>query len=173
MEAAKLAGIEVLRIINEPTAAALAYGLQEKNQLKNDEKILIFDLGGGTFDVTILNIDKDQKNNQNFNVISTGSNKFLGGEDFDNKLVDYVLDDFCKIIDEPIENIKRDKKAIKRLKISCENIKRVLSVEDETTLCINNFYKGQDILIPIDRSTFEDICKELFEKLKKQKRCFK
>ena len=167
IEAAKLAGIEVLRIINEPTAAALAYGLQEKNQLKNDEKILIFDLGGGTFDVTILSIDKDQKNNQNFNVISTGSNKFLGGEDFDNKLVDYVLDDFCKKIDESIENIKRDKKAIKRLKISCENIKRVLSVENETTLCINNFYNGQDILIEITRHTFDDICEDLFEKLEK------
>ena len=95
IEAAKLAGIEVLRTIHEPTAAALAYGLLEKNNLKNNQKILVFDLGGGTFDVTILNIVKDENNNQNFDIISTGSNKLLGGEDFDNKLVEYVLDNFC------------------------------------------------------------------------------
>ena len=167
IDAAKLAGIEVLRIINEPTAAALAYGLQEKNQLNNDDKILIFDLGGGTFDVTILNIEKDKNNKQNFNILSTGSNKFLGGEDFDNKLVEYVLDDFCQNMEESKENIKKDKKVIKRLKISCENIKRVLSVEDETTLCINNFYNGKDILIKIQRTVFEELCKDLFEKLEK------
>ena len=167
IDAAKLAGIEVLRIINEPTAAALAYGLQEKNQLNNDDKILIFDLGGGTFDVTILNIEKDKNNKQNFNILSTGSNKFLGGEDFDNKLVEYVLDDFCQNMEESKENIKKDKKVIKRLKISCENIKRVLSVEDETTLCINKFYNGKDILIKIQRTVFEELCQDLFEKLEK------
>ena len=71
IEAANSAGIEVIRLINEPTAAALAYGLQEKNNLENNQKILVFDLGGGTFDVTILNINKDEKNNQIFDVIST------------------------------------------------------------------------------------------------------
>ena len=172
IEAAKLAGIEVLRTIHEPTAAALAYGLLEKNNLKNNQKILVFDLGGGTFDVTILNIVKDENNNQNFDIISTGSNKLLGGEDFDNKLVEYVLDNFCdKIEDSPEKKeetktkIKSQKKLIKRLKLSCENIKRVLSIEKDTTLCINNFYDNKDIVQNIDRSTFEEICEDLFKKI--------
>ena len=172
IEAAKLAGVEVLRIINEPTAAALAYGLQEKNNLKNNKKILVFDLGGGTFDVTILNITKDEKNNQNFDVISTASNKFFGGEDFDNKLVEYVLDNFCDEIEDSPEKkeetkkkIKEQKKLIKRLKLSCENIKRVLSIEKDTTLCINNFYDNKDIVQNIDRNTFEKICDDLFKKI--------
>ena len=80
-QAASIAGIEVLRIINEPTAAALAYGLQDKESTKNG-KILVFDLGGGTFDVTILSINKQKE--ENFEIISTNGNKFLGGEDFDN-----------------------------------------------------------------------------------------
>ena len=135
IEAAKLAGIEVLRIINEPTAAALAYGLLEKNNLKKDQKILVFDLGGGTFDVTILNIIKDEKNNQNFDVLSTGSDKFLGGEDFDNKLVEYVLDNFCeKIEDSPTKKeetknkIKKQKKLIKRLKIYASIIFMIIKI---------------------------------------------
>ena len=172
IEAAKLAGIEVLRTIHEPTAAALAYGLQEKDNLKDNKKILVFDLGGGTFDVSILNIIKDEKNNQYFDVISTGSNKLLGGEDFDNKLVEYVLDNFCEKIEDSPEKkeetkmkIKNQKKLIKRLKLSCENIKKVLSLEKETTLCINNFYDNKDIVQNIDRSTFEDICKDLFKKI--------
>ena len=167
MKAAKLAGIEVIRIINEPTAAALAYGLQDKNNLNNNEKILVFDLGGGTFDVTILNIEKDQNNTKKFDVISTSSNKFLGGEDFDNKLVEYVLNDFCQNMHESKEKIKENKKLIKRLKVSCENIKRVLSVEEQTTLIINNFYNNKDILKIITRFEFEDLCKDLFEKLEK------
>ena len=167
IKAANIAGIEVLRIINEPTAAALAYGLQEKQNLKNNQKILVFDLGGGTFDVTILNIDKSQKDNQIFDVISTSSNKFLGGEDFDNILVEYVLEDFCQKMDESKDKIREDKKVIKRLKISCENIKRVLSVQNEATLCINNFYNNKDILIDITRKEFEELCEALFVKLEK------
>ena len=94
-QAAKLAGVEVLRIINEPTAAALAYGLQDKGKEING-KTLVFDLGGGTFDVTILNINKDKKNSEQiFEILSTNGDKFLGGEDFDNKIVEYALDKFC------------------------------------------------------------------------------
>ena len=97
-QAAKLAGIEVLRIINEPTAAALAYGLGDSNNetKKGEGKILVFDLGGGTFDVTILKINDSGE--QNFDILSTKGDKFLGGEDFDNKLVEYVLDQFCSKI---------------------------------------------------------------------------
>ena len=167
-QAIELAGLEVLRIINEPTAAALAYGLQEKNYDENCGNILVFDLGGGTFDVTILKIikyDKDKNNEKFFEILSTSGDKFLGGEDFDNKLVEYVLNKFCKEYDESKEKIIKDKKAIKKLKISCENIKRVLSNRDETTLCITHFYNGKDINLTISRLIFEDICDDLFKKL--------
>ena len=126
--ALELAGIKVLIIINEPTAAALAYGLNqndEKNIVKKDKEknILVFDLGGKTFDVTILRISKDKE--QNFEIISTSGDQFLGGEDFENKLVDYVLDRFCEKMEESKIEILKDKKCIKKLKIYCENIKRV------------------------------------------------
>ena len=165
-QAAKLAGVKVLRIINEPTAAALAYGLGQNAEENSDDekKILVFDLGGGTFDVTILKIVKGGE--QNFEIMSTKGDKFLGGEDFDNKLVDNVLNKFCQKMKESKEEIKKDKKCIKRLKISCENIKRVLSSNDETTLFISNFYKGNDIYETITKSDFEDLCADLFERLK-------
>jgi len=165
--AAKLAGIEVLRIINEPTAAALAYGIGEKKsetQSGEEKKILVFDLGGGTFDVTILKINDGEE--QNFEILSTKGDKFLGGEDFDNKLVDFFLDKFCKNMKESKERIKEDKKAIKKLKIACENIKRVLSNSMESTLSITNFYDGNDILDNIERKEFEKICQPLFDRLK-------
>ena len=164
--AAKLAGVRVLRIINEPTAAALAYGL-EKNENSNpgkEKKILVFDLGGGTFDVTILKIIKGGE--QQFEIMSTKGDKFLGGEDFDNRLVEDVLDKFCKKMKESKEEIKKDKKCIKKLKISCENIKRVLSSSPETTLYISNFYNGNDILETITRFEFEEKCEDLFKRLK-------
>ena len=163
-QAAKLAGVNVLRIINEPTAAALAYGLDDVNQTEEEKKILVFDLGGGTFDVTILKINKGGE--QNFEILSTKGDKFLGGEDFDNKLVDFVLDKFCKKMNESKENIKQDKKAIKKLKIACENIKRVLSSNLETTLFINNFYNNNDIMERITKNEFENLCQDLFNRLK-------
>ena len=166
-QAAKLAGIEVLRIINEPTAAALAYGLQDKGKEING-KTLVFDLGGGTFDVTILNINKDRKNSeQYFEIISTNGDKFLGGEDFDNKLVEYALDKFCFKNELSKEDVKKDKKAMRKLKIACEKIKRVLSSSRETTLCINHFYDNKDILEKITNNQFIDLTKDLVKKLEK------
>ena len=163
--AANLAGIEVARIINEPTAAALAYGLgSNDDNSDNEKKILVFDLGGGTFDVTILKIIKGGE--QNFEIMSTKGDKFLGGEDFDNALVENVLDRFCQKMGESKEEIKKDKKCVKRLKISCENIKRVLSSSDETTLYVSNFYKGNDIYETISRAEFEDLCGGLIERLR-------
>ena len=162
-QAALLANIEVLRIINEPTAAALAYGLQNK-QNTSDGKILVFDLGGGTFDVTILSINK--KSEEDFDVISTNGNKFLGGEDFDNKLVHYFLDNFCRKMNENKDEILKNKKIIKNLKISCENIKKVLSSSNSTTINISNFYNKKDMIETITREEFEDLCQDLFEKLK-------
>ena len=93
-----------------PTAAALTYGLQDKNNIPNG-KILVFDLGGGTFDVTILSINT--KNEDNFEIISTNGDKFLGGEDFDNKLVNFCLDNFCRKNGENKNPIIKDKRIIK------------------------------------------------------------
>ena len=162
-QAALLANIEVLRIINEPTAAALAYGLQDKKNIPNG-KILVFDLGGGTFDVTILSINT--MNEDNFEIISTNGDKFLGGEDFDNKLVNYFLDIFCRKFGENKNEILKDKKIIKNLKISCENIKKVLSQKVSTNLNITNFYNKKDLFQEIKREEFEDLCKDLFDRLR-------
>ena len=161
-QAANLADIEVLRIINEPTAAALAYGLQNKQKDTNG-KILVFDLGGGTFDVSILSITKT--NEENFEVISTKGDIFLGGEDFDNKLVDYFLDKFCKKYEIKKEDILKDKKKIKNLKISCESVKRTLSSSKSTTLSINNFYNNKELIETIEREEFENLCEDLFKRL--------
>ena len=162
-QAALLANIEVLRIINEPTAAALAYGLQDKNNIPNG-KILVFDLGGGTFDVTILSINR--KNEDNFEIISTNGDKFLGGEDFDNKLVDFCLDNFCRKNEENKNQIIKNKRIIKKLKIYCENIKKVLSEKRSTILNIVNFYNKKDLLQEIKREEFEELCKDLFDRLR-------
>ena len=165
-QAAEIAGIEVLRIINEPTAAALAYGFQEKVEEFNG-KILIFDLGGGTFDVTILEINKDEKSKRLFNILSTKGTIFLGGVDFDDKLVDYVLKQFCKQYELSEEEVKKDKKVLRKLKIACEKIKRDLSYKSEVTLSIDNFYDNKKIMTKISRFQFNDMCGDLMEKLEK------
>ena len=168
-QAALLAGVEVIRIINEPTAAALAYGLDEKNEEINNKKILVFDLGGGTFDVTILHINKfNGKFEQNYEILSTNGNKFLGGVDFDNILVDDFLKNFCRNYELKIEDVRKDKKAMKRLKISCEKIKKNLYFLPYCTyedLYIKNFYNNLDIFGRIWKSSFYDLSKELIKKI--------
>ena len=191
-KAGKLAGLEVLRIINEPTAAALGYGLDkkygklnqstilkdflkleenndqsevlfDKNEGDLEEKnILVFDLGGGTFDVSLVNV----KDNEKFEVKSTSGNMHLGGEDFDNKLVEYCIQEFCsknKNITE--EQIRENKKGMKRLKLACEKSKRLLSITEEIVIEVDNFYEDETLQIKVTRPKFEDLCKELFKKL--------
>lgn len=121
-EAGTIAGLNVLRIINEPTASALAYGLDSKG----DEKVLVYDLGGGTFDVTVLEISEGT-----FEVLSTDGNAFLGGDDFDNKIVDYLASEFKS--DHGID-LKADKMALQRLKDAAENAKKELSSAEETEI---------------------------------------
>ena len=169
--AAELSGLNVLGVINEPTAAALAYGFDKKENTK--EKILIFDLGGGTFDVSILDLyEKDyiyEKYFKSFKVLSTSGDKYLGGEDFDNILVDFVLGGVVEnngLRKEIKEQVMKDKKAIKILKDSCENIKKILSNAESALLYINNFYRNEDINKIITRKEFEEVCQPLFEKLK-------
>ena len=163
-QAAELLGLKVLRVINEPTAAALAYGF-DKNQ-ENNEKILVFDLGGGTFDVSILHVKKDENNKDYkvFQVLGTSGDMQLGGEDFDNKLVDYFLNK--RYIDEQkVKEIKENKQCIKNLKISCEKIKKTLSSSENATLRINNFYNNEDLIENIERQDFEVICEDLFKRI--------
>ena len=169
-KAAELIGLNVIRIINEPTAAVIAYHYQniysfsKVDEQYKEKKILVFDFGGKNINITIIkNIDK---NEENFVILSNKSEQFVGGEDFDYRLVDYFLDKFCVEYKESKENIIKDKKAIKRLKIACENIKKSLSENDMTQLLILNFYKQKDIFNYIKRAEFEDLCRDLFEKIR-------
>ena len=166
-QAAEMLNLDVIRIINEPIAAALAYGFTEE-KLEN-KKILVFDLGGGTFDVSILafeNEQTDKEEKRNLTVLSKSGDMHLGGEDFDKVLVDYVIKK-QKINQE----IKNNKEAMKRLKVACENTKKILSLATETTLRINNLYKDEnknidiDINMRITRKEFVEVCKPLFNRL--------
>ena len=160
-KAAKLAGVNVLRIINEAYAATLAYSLERSKSLSNKKKkILVFHLGGSTFNVSVLEMNEEEN-------VETMSfcEEFLGGKDFDKKLVEYFLDIFCQKTNESKESIKDDKKAIKELTIRCEIIKRTLSSADEALLYISNFYNNNHIMENITRYKFESLCEDLFDRL--------
>ena len=152
-DAGQIAGLNVLRIINEPTAAAIAYGLDKKLEEQN---ILIFDLGGGTFDVSLLTID-----NGIFEVRATAGDTHLGGEDFDNLLVDHFLSEFerknrVEIVDNP--------KALRRLKTACERAKRTLSSGTSASIELDSLFNGIDFYSNISRAKFESLCNGLFQK---------
>jgi heat shock protein 1/8 len=153
-DAGMIAGLNVLRIINEPTAAALAYGL-DKN-LKNDNYVLIFDLGGGTFDVSILNIDEGQL----FQVKSTAGDTHLGGEDFDSRMVEYFIDEFKKKYK---KDISKNQRALRRLRTACERAKRALSTATEANIEIDSLHDGIDFYTKISRARFEELCGDLFK----------
>ncbi|XP_063704472.1 heat shock 70 kDa protein cognate 2-like [Culicoides brevitarsis] len=152
-DAGAIAGLNVLRIINEPTAAALAYGL-DKN-LKGDKNVLIFDLGGGTFDVSILAIDEGSL----FEVKSTAGDTHLGGEDFDNRLVTYFVDEFKRKFKKDMSGNAR---SLRRLRTACERAKRTLSSSTEASLEIDALYEGVDFYSKITRARFEELCMDLF-----------
>ena len=154
--AGKIAGLNVLRIINEPTAAAIAYGYGNNEENKSKKFILIFDLGGGTFDVTILYIEGTI-----FDVKSTCGDMHLGGEDFDNILVQHCINEFKENTG---HDISKNQKAIRRLKSECEKIKKNLSTQDEVTFDIDALAEGEDLQITIARPEFQDMCKSLFDK---------
>ena len=200
--AAKLAGIDVPRIINEPTAAALAYGIGhnlspeisnpslkkiktlhnsvvkkdgdageaplaiEIMKSKSQENAIVFDLGGGTLDITILNISKNSEGIINFEVESTDGDTHLGGSDFDNKLIDFCIKDFCIKTGNKEEMVRQDKKSCKRLKIKCENAKKLLTVTQQTIINIENFYGKDDLFLTITREKFDELCKDLYIKIR-------
>ncbi|XP_065210376.1 heat shock 70 kDa protein cognate 4-like isoform X1 [Planococcus citri] len=151
VDAAKIAGLNVLRIINEPTAAAIAYGLGKKDK----DETMIFDLGGGTFDVSILTID-----NGVFHVISTAGDTHLGGEDFDNKMVDHFVQEFQRKYH---KDLTGNKKALRRLRISCEQAKRILSSSSEARIDIDSLHDGIDFYSSISRARFEELNAEFFQ----------
>ena len=153
-DAGVIAGLNVLRIINEPTAAAIAYGL-DKNQDK-EENVLIFDLGGGTFDVSLLTLEDGL-----FEVKSTNGNTHLGGEDFDNRLVEHCANEFKK---KTGIDIKNNVKALRRLRVSCERAKRALSASTQATIDVDALMDGEELNLILTRSKFEDICIDLFKK---------
>lgn len=152
-DAGCIAGLNVLRIINEPTAAALAYGL-DKN-LKGERNVLIFDLGGGTFDVSVLTIDEGSL----FEVKSTAGDTHLGGEDFDNRLVNHFVEEFKR---KHKNNISSNVRALRRLRTACERAKRTLSSSTEASLEIDALHDGIDFYSKISRARFEELNMDLF-----------
>ena len=193
--AAKMAGIEIPRIINEPTAAALAYGLgqdliaedqsktnkfdfndKKTNELdmppplvgeinKSEEKVIVFDLGGGTFDITLLNIKKNKDGQLIFEVELTNGDIHLGGSDFDNMMIDYCIKEFCRRTEFDENEVRKDKRACHRLKIKCENAKKLLSTINQIIINVDNFYGDEDLCIKMTLNLFETICQELFTRI--------
>ncbi|XP_064640203.1 heat shock 70 kDa protein cognate 4-like [Lineus longissimus] len=151
-DAGLIAGMNVMRIINEPTAAAIAYGLDKKSAVENN--VLIFDLGGGTFDVSILTIEDGI-----FEVKSTAGDTHLGGEDFDNVMVDHFVKQFKM---KHKKDITSNKRALRRLRTTCERAKRTLSAGQQASIEIDALFEGIDFYTNITRAKFEDINKEYF-----------
>ncbi|AQL07641.1 Heat shock 70 kDa protein 5 [Zea mays] len=155
-DAGVIAGLNVTRIINEPTAAAIAYGLDKKATSTGEKNVLIFDLGGGTFDVSILTIEEGI-----FEVKATAGDTHLGGEDFDNRLVNHFVMEFKR---KHKKDISGNPRALRRLRTACERAKRTLSSTAQTTIEIDSLYEGIDFYATITRARFEELNMDLFRK---------
>merc|ERR1711983_100285 len=153
-DAGVIAGLNVMRIINEPTAAAIAYGLDKKKGAE-ECNVLIFDLGGGTFDVSILTIEEGI-----FEVKSTAGVTHLGGEDFDNRMVDHFVNEFKR---KHKKDLKGNKRALRRLRTACERAKRTLSASAQANIEIDSLFEGIDFYTSITRARFEELCSDLFK----------
>ena len=151
-DAGVIAGLNVLRIINEPTAAAIAYGLDKK--VGGERNVLIFDLGGGTFDVSILTIEDGI-----FEVKSTAGDTHLGGEDFDNRMVNHFVTEFKR---KHKKDISGNPRALRRLRTACERAKRTLSSSSQASIEIDSLFEGIDFYTSITRARFEELCADLF-----------
>ena len=154
-DACRIAGLEPLRIINEPTAAAIAYGLDKQVEDKGAEKnVLIFDLGGGTFDVSLLTIDDGM-----FEVKSTAGDTHLGGEDFDSRMLTHFIEEFKR---KEKCDIRGNQRSVRRLRTACEKAKRTLSSSASAMIEIDALYDGKDFYSSITRARFEELCADLF-----------
>ncbi|KAL4875563.1 heat shock 70 kDa protein [Aspergillus karnatakaensis] len=151
-DAGLIAGLNVLRIINEPTAAAIAYGLDKK--VEGERNVLIFDLGGGTFDVSLLTIEEGI-----FEVKATAGDTHLGGEDFDNRLVNHFVSEFKR---KHKKDLSTNARALRRLRTACERAKRTLSSAAQTSIEIDSLFEGIDFYTSITRARFEELCQDLF-----------
>jgi len=151
-DAGAIAGLNVLRIINEPTAAAIAYGLDKK--VGGERNVLIFDLGGGTFDVSILTIEDGI-----FEVKSTAGDTHLGGEDFDNRMVNFFVQEFKR---KHKKDLATNKRALRRLRTACERAKRTLSSSSQASIEIDSLMEGIDFYTSITRARFEEMNADLF-----------
>lgn len=156
-DAAKIAGLDVLRMINEPTAAALAYGLGKKKwHGKSEGNVIIYDLGAGTLDVSVINISGGV-----FKVLSVSGNTHLGGEDFDYRILNHAIINF-KSKNKILEDIDIPVISLKKLKNSCENAKKILSSSDRANIIVDNFYKNTQLYFELTRDNFEAMCNDLF-----------
>ncbi|OMP01636.1 Heat shock protein 70 family [Corchorus capsularis] len=155
-DAGVISGLNVMRIINEPTAAAIAYGLDKKASRRGEQNVLIFDLGGGTFDVSLLTIEEGI-----FEVKATAGDTHLGGEDFDNRLVNHFVSEFRR---KHKKDISGSSRALRRLRTACERAKRTLSSTTQTTIEIDSLFEGIDFYSTITRARFEELNMDLFRK---------
>nr|QCQ29465.1 heat shock protein [Camellia fraterna] len=155
-DAGVIAGLNVMRIINEPTAAAIAYGLDKKATSVGEKNVLIFDLGGGTFDVSLLTIEEGI-----FEVKATAGDTHLGGEDFDNRMVNHFVQEFKR---KNKKDISGNPRALRRLRTPSDRAKRTLSSTAQTTIEIDSLYEGVDFYSPITRARFEELNMDLFRK---------
>ena len=168
-DAGTIAGLNVLRIINEPTAAAIAYGLDKK--VLGERNVLIFDLGGGTFDVSLLTIEEGI-----FEVKATAGDTHLGGEDFDNRLVNHFVQEFKRknkkgryqvdvhpfYMINDLADLTSNPRAVRRLRTACERAKRTLSSATQTSIEIDSLFEGIDFYTSLTRARFEELCQDLF-----------
>ncbi|EGG05645.1 uncharacterized protein MELLADRAFT_72112 [Melampsora larici-populina 98AG31] len=153
-DAGLISGLNILRIINEPTAAAIAYGLDKKTV--GERNVLIFDLGGGTFDVSLLTIEEGI-----FEVKATAGDTHLGGEDFDNRLVNHFVTEFKR---KNKKDLSGNARAVRRLRTACERAKRTLSSAAQTSIEIDSLFEGVDFYTSLTRARFEELCQDLFRK---------
>ena len=155
-DAGAIAGLEVIRIINEPTAAAVAYGFDKMAEGASEKHVLIFDLGGGTFDVSLLAIESGM-----FEVKATAGDTHLGGEDFDNRLVNHFIQDFKR---KTKTDMSGNARAMRRLRSACERAKRTLSSSAQASMELDALHEGHDLNATVTRARFEELCGDLFRK---------
>ncbi|CAD7936553.1 unnamed protein product [Amoebophrya sp. A25] len=152
-DAGSICGLNILRIINEPTAAAIAYGLDKKSS--GEKNVLIYDMGGGTFDVSLLSIDEGI-----FEVKATAGDTHLGGEDFDNRVLDFCVQDFKR--KNRGKDITGNQRALRRLRTQCERAKRTLSSSTQAVIEIDSLFEGIDFSLTLSRARFEELCMDYF-----------
>lgn len=158
-DAGRIAGLNVLRVINEPTAAAIAFGY-DKGKAGKEKNIMVTDLGGGTYDVSLLTLDKSTESTV-YEVLATNGDTHLGGADFDQRIVEHMLAVFKR---KTGKDASKDKRAVQRLRREAERVKRALSNSHQDRIELENFFDGQDFSAPLTRARFEELCMDLFKK---------